>query len=61
MDEFAASNSTLMEELSEVDATVAELRAQLSSTRTRTLHTRALSEQLSQEMQMLRRVRFREA
>lgn len=61
MDELTASNSTLVGDLSEVDGSVAELTAQLSSIRTRTLHTRALSEQLSQEMQMLRRVRFREA
>lgn len=57
MDEFAASNSTLVADLNEEDGSVAELTAQLSSTRTRTLHTRTLSEQLKQEMQMLRRVR----
>jgi len=56
MDELTASNSRLVEDLIEVDNDVAHLSAHLSATRTRTLHTTTLSEQLTQELQMLQRV-----
>jgi len=56
MDELTASNSRLVEDLIEVDNDVAHLSAHLSATCTRTLHTTTLSEQLTQELQMLQRV-----
>ncbi len=56
MDELAASNSRLVEDSIEIDNDVAQLSAHLSATRTRTLHTTTLSEQLMQELQMLQRV-----
>ncbi|DBA77183.1 TPA: hypothetical protein ACH3X1_009757 [Trebouxia sp. C0004] len=56
MDELTASNSRLVEDSIEVDDDVAHLSAHLSATRIRTLHTTALSEQLTQELQMLQRM-----
>ena len=56
MNELTASNSRLTEDSIEVDNDVAHLSAHLSATRTRTLHTTSLSEQLTQELQMLQRV-----
>ena len=56
MDELTASNSRLVEDSTEIDNDVAHLNAHLSATRTRTLHTTTLSEQLTQELQMLQRV-----
>ncbi len=55
-EEVAASNQALAAELVKADSSVAELSAGLSATRTRTLHTRTLSEQLTQELLMLQRV-----
>ncbi|KAA6418206.1 MAG: hypothetical protein FRX49_11864 [Trebouxia sp. A1-2] len=55
MNELTASNSRLTEDSIEVDNDVAHLSAHLSATRTRTLHTTSLSEQLTQELQMLQR------
>lgn len=56
MDELTASNSRLVEDSTEIDNDVAHLNAHLSATRTRTLHTTTLSEQLTQELQMLQRM-----
>ncbi|DBA80155.1 TPA: hypothetical protein ACH3X2_007628 [Trebouxia sp. C0005] len=56
MNELTASNSRLTEDSIEVDNDVAHLSAHLSATRTRTLHTTSLSEQLTQELQMLQRM-----
>lgn len=56
MDELTASNSRLVEDSIEVDNDVTRLSAHLSATRTRILHTTTLSEQLTQELQMLQRM-----
>lgn len=55
-DELTASNNRLVEDSTKVDNDVAHLNAHLSATRTRTFHTMTLSEQLTQELQMLQRV-----
>lgn len=54
--ELEASNDTLTHCVTLIDSDISETREILTASRTQTLHTRTLSEQLSQELMMLQRV-----
>ena len=56
MDDLEANNRSLTDDIKLVDSSDAKLRTQLTATQTSTMHTRTLSDQLTEELMMLQRV-----
>lgn len=56
MDDLEANNRSLTDDIKLVDSSDAKLRTQLTATQTSTMHTRTLSDQLTEELMMLQRM-----